>query len=121
MARTDKLSNYRTTVWLSSGGNAGTVTYVRTQIVDWTEDTIALRTGGWKSVTTKRKMNQAARQFGLGYGVHQRKGEWYVSRWDARTSTWVDEKPFDGDTYVFARSQGRTLGNMEDRTRCCAP
>lgn len=31
------------------------------------------------TVTTKRKMNQAANQFGLGYGVFQRKGDWFVT------------------------------------------
>jgi hypothetical protein len=32
-----------------------------------------------ESVTTKRKMVQASRQFGLGYTVGARKGEWFVT------------------------------------------
>ena len=74
MPRTDKLSNYRTT-WDASG-----VTYVSTRIVSWDDDRVTLRDGGWRSATTKRKMCQAALQFGLGYVVSQRKGDWYVTR-----------------------------------------
>ena len=40
---------------------------------------VMLDTGGWKGVTTKRKMNQAANQFDLSYGVHQHRHEWYVT------------------------------------------
>jgi hypothetical protein len=39
---------------------------------------VTLDSGGYQTVTTKRKMNQAANQFGLGYAVHQHKGEWFV-------------------------------------------
>jgi hypothetical protein len=74
MPRTDKLSNYRTT-WDNSG-----VTYVSTRIVAWDDDSVTLNSSGWRTVTTKRKMCQAASQFGLGFVVSQRKGEWYVTR-----------------------------------------
>lgn len=76
MPRMDKLSEYRTT-WFDDGDKGG-VTYVRTQIVSWTHDTVTLNSGGYETVTTKRKMNQAANQFALGFGVYQRKGKWYV-------------------------------------------
>jgi hypothetical protein len=101
MSRMDKLSSYRT-MWIGDNDH-GCVHYVRTNIVEWDDNTITLRTGGWRTVTTKRKMNQASRQFGLGYGVHQRKGEWYVSWWDPDTSQWCNERPFNGDTFVFIR------------------
>ena len=76
MPHMHKLSNYRTT-WFNEGDKGG-VTYVRTQIVSWTQDTVTLNSGGYETVTTKRKMNQAANQFALGFGVYQRKGKWYV-------------------------------------------
>jgi hypothetical protein len=101
MSRLDRLSPYKTKVMCTNGHIS--VVYHETLIVEATPNTVTLDTGGWRSVTTKRKMNQAARQFGLGYGVHQRKGEWYVSRWNARTSEWCNERPFDGDTFVFIR------------------
>ena len=101
MARYNQLSSYKTTV--SSDGDATRVTYHSTVIVEWTKDEITLRTGGWRGVTTKRKMNQAAWQFGLGYGVHQRKHEWYVSLWCAKTSEWICERPFDDSTFTLNR------------------
>lgn len=76
MPRMDKLSEYRTT-WAEDAAG-GVVTYVRTRIVEWTADTVTLRTGGWDTVTTRRKMNQAARQFGLPFSVYRRKGESFV-------------------------------------------
>jgi hypothetical protein len=98
----DRLSNYKT-LW-DTCNDTGGVSYVHTRIVEWDAHSVTLRTGGWRTVTTKRKMNQAARQFGLGYGVHQRKGRWYVSRWDNAAKQWIDEQPFDSDTFVFIRS-----------------
>ena len=65
----NRLSNYRTT-WTETNGR-GSVVYVHTPIVEWNEDTITLKSGGWESVTTKRKMNQSALQFGLGFGVEK--------------------------------------------------
>jgi hypothetical protein len=76
MPRTDRLSNYRTT-WHGNVAEGG-VTYVSTEIVKWDDKSVTLNSGGWRTVTTKRKMNQAARQFILGYRVEQKKGEWSV-------------------------------------------
>lgn len=78
MPSMNKLSTYRTTVMCTAGRIA--VTYVSTLIVDATPDTVTLDSGGWQTVTTKRKMCQAANQFGLGFKVFQEKGEWYVRR-----------------------------------------
>ena len=72
----NQLSTYKTT-WAETG-ESGVVTYTNTNIVSWTKGKIILRSGGWESVTTKRKMNQASIQFGLGVSVYQRKGVWYV-------------------------------------------
>jgi hypothetical protein len=73
----DKLSSYATTI----AGDGGTmrVTYHSTVIAEWTADTITLRTGGWDTVTTRRKMNQTARQFGLGFNVYRDGGESFVT------------------------------------------
>mgnify|MGYP003442670518 CR=1 FL=1 len=76
MPRTDKLSTYRTT-WAQKGGDV-TVTYASTVIVRASGDTVTLDSGGWRTVTTKRKMNQASNQFALRFCVFQRKGDWYV-------------------------------------------
>lgn len=76
MARTDRLSSYRTT-W-EHDATRGSVTYVSMRIVAWDGDNVTLNSGGWETVTTKRKMNQAANQFALRFCVYQRKGEWFV-------------------------------------------
>lgn len=76
MPRMNKLSNYATTV--AQAGPLLRVTYHSTAIVTASADLITLRTGGWDSVTTRRKMNQAARQFDLGYGVYRDKGKSFV-------------------------------------------
>ena len=76
MVRMDKLSTYCTTI--AQAGDLTAITYHKTQIVAFDRHNIVLRTGGWDSVTTRRKMNQAANQFGLGYSVYRDKGESYV-------------------------------------------
>ena len=77
MAQTHEVGKHATTV--STGDDGKTrVTYHSTDVVVFDADVIRLDTGGWFTVTTKTRMNQASSQFGLGYGVYQRKGLWYV-------------------------------------------
>ncbi len=99
MPQMDKLSTYRTTFEMGSHG--GSVTYISTKIVSWDANgNITLNSGGWQTVTTKRKMTQAARQFALGYCVSQRKGDWFVSIWNPTKEEYVAELPFrDGMTF----------------------
>ena len=73
MPKMDRLSPYVTTI--SGCGDLTIITYHSTQIVAFDRHNITLRTGGWDSVTTRRKMNQASRQFGLGFSVYREKGE----------------------------------------------
>ncbi len=75
----DRLSRYETQAYHDPDTGCGVVIYRGTPIVSWTPDQIFLNTGGWQTVTTKRKMNQAANQFGLGFSVHQHKHQWYVT------------------------------------------
>ncbi len=76
MPQMHKLSNYATTVGYKNGNT--TVTYHSTPIVEFDRDAIILRTGGHKSVTTKRKMQQASNQFDLGYKIYQKDYAWFV-------------------------------------------
>jgi hypothetical protein len=39
---------------------------------------VTLRTGGWRTATTKARMNQAANQFRLGFTVYQSRFDWFV-------------------------------------------
>ena len=40
--------------------------------------TIKLNSGGWRTVTTKLRMNQFARQYGMGYAIAQKDFSWSV-------------------------------------------
>ena len=47
-------------------------------ILDLKNNTITLDTGGWFTVTTKRRMNEAARAFGIQLTVFQQSKKWYA-------------------------------------------
>jgi hypothetical protein len=54
------------------------IRYHQTDVVSFTDDVVVLRSGGWETVTTKLRMNQAARQFNLGFTVYAKRRTWYV-------------------------------------------
>lgn len=95
MPRMDKLSSYKTVVF-SEGGKTKVV-YHSTVIVEWDTTSIVLNTGGWDTVTTRRKMNQASTQFGLGFSVSRVKGETIVSHLSTQGG------PFINNKFVIAR------------------
>lgn len=39
---------------------------------------VTLNTGGWQTVTTKNRINMALQVFGIGHGIYQHKGKWYI-------------------------------------------
>lgn len=93
MTRMNQLSSYKTTVAAGEDGLTR-VTYHRTAIVTWGEGVLRLATGGWDSVTTRRKMNQASQQFRLGFSVYRDRGESYV-RWpDGAVEPLIDKMEF---------------------------
>jgi len=49
-----------------------------TKIVSFDSETIKLDTGGYKTNTTKNRMNLASQEYNLDYTVFQKKGIWYV-------------------------------------------
>ena len=93
----NKLSTYKT-AWTEDANGVGSVIYTSTAIVSWDNDTITLRSGGWETVTTKRKMNQASHQFGLGFGVYQRDYTWFVDMPDGDTVLFTDGMTFSRNT-----------------------
>ena len=94
MAQTSICRGVATSVVCTNGRI--TVTYQNTRVVDVTTEHITLDTGGWKTVTTKLRMNQASVQFNLGYTVYQQKGQWFVGY---RGVT----RPFDQDEIILER------------------
>jgi hypothetical protein len=71
------LSQYRTTVATGRSGRTD-VTYYETVVVSFNEREVVLNTGGWWTTTTRVRMNQASRQFELGYLVFTERKSWYV-------------------------------------------
>ena len=77
MGQTDTLGRRGTTV--TKTDKVTYVQYHQTVVVEFNEHVIVLRTGGWNTVTTKARMNQASSQFDLDYHVYVSKGIWYVT------------------------------------------
>lgn len=67
---------HATTIFVENGWTH--VKYHATSVVKFNDDTIMLDSGGYRTVTTKRRMNQAAVQFDLGFQVFQKGYEWFV-------------------------------------------
>lgn len=82
------LSNHATTVATDRAGITR-VTYHKTAIVavDRAEGTVTLDSGGWRTYTTKLKMNQAAENLSLPFDVIQRNGIWLVYTPDSDVPT----------------------------------
>ena len=53
--------------------------YHQTDIVKIKDGAVTLNSGGWRTVTTKRRMNQCFEEWGLPFYLYQEKGEWKVS------------------------------------------
>ena len=76
------------------------VKYHDTEVVGLDDSRIILNSGGWNTVTTLRRMNQAAQRFLLHFHVYQEKHEWFVK--------FANEEPipfYDGITLSRDRSE----------------
>ncbi len=77
MTQTQRAEGVATTISAGRWGQT-VITYHSTQVVIFSDTHIALQSGGWRTATTKTRMNQASNQFNLGYQVIQRDFEWFV-------------------------------------------
>ncbi len=96
MSRLDEIGKHATTVSTSDiREGKTTVTYHETDVVvvNRSRNTITLDSGGWRTVTTKARMNQTSRQLSLGFGVWQRDFKWYVKH-HGRTYDFYDGMVF---------------------------
>tara|TARA_R110002167_G_scaffold192918_1_gene395512 strand:- start:1493 stop:1789 length:297 start_codon:yes stop_codon:yes gene_type:complete len=93
MGQMQTVGKTATTIAANDSGET-VVTYHATQVVKFSGERIVLNTGGWKTVTTKARMNQAANQFALGYTVFQKNHAWFVSFGGA-------DLPFDGESITL--------------------
>jgi len=94
MAQTQVFRGVETTTYRDHDGALVGV-YRGTPVVKQFGNVITLNTGGWKSNTTKNRMNQFANTYvHSAYGVTQKNYEWFVIVGDKMI-------PFIGDTITF--------------------
>ncbi len=103
MTQLQKLGKANTTVINHSNGATSVILY-KTEVVMFKPDGyITLDSGGWKTDTTRNRMNQASNQFNLGYRVYQKEGAWYVL-----VANISEPLPFvDGIRFYVQRVDGR--------------
>jgi len=86
MSQQTRLGTHATTIQ-NRYGIETVVRYHTTEIVRFSNERIELNTGGWRTATTKTRLNQASVQFGLGYHVHQKNYAWFVT-YGGNTHRW---------------------------------
>ena len=97
-----RVSKNNTTIKSADGWTV--VTLHGTDVVKFNDKEIILNTGGWKTVTTKARMNQVSNQFGLGYSVYQEDGTWYVCHgYDGNGQYKHNDIEFTGNVFTFQR------------------
>lgn len=82
MAQTQVIGKHKTKVYTANGFKI--VKYHWTEVVKFNDKEIILDSNGWRTATTRSRMNQASNQFDLNFGVFQKKGEWFVRFYDGR-------------------------------------
>lgn len=100
MSQNQTIGRTATQVTFNGGTLALAVKYHQTEVVKVDrQGVITLDSGGWMTATTKLRMNQAANQYGLGFGVFQKAGKWYV-----QVTGWPVMDFYDG--MMFKRGGG---------------
>lgn len=99
MTRMDKIESHATTI--STDNGITRVQYHDTIVVEWhqADNKAVLRSGGWETVTTKNRINQAANQFGLPFHVYQEDYVWYVVTGDP--FDWDNPQPFEDGMTIY--------------------
>ena len=94
MAQQYRLGTHKT--YIRTQNRTTKVRYHYTDVVSFSPSLITLNTGGWFTNTTKTRMNQASRQYNLGYRVQQIRGRWIVHYRGRKI-------PFTGNSVTFRR------------------
>jgi len=95
MSRQDTIGKTATVIYTDNNGMT-CVKYHDTDVVKFNNDKIILNSGGWKTNTTKLRMNQASRQFRLDFQVYQTDFNWYIVITDLKTMEQSIIEFFDG-------------------------
>ena len=107
MGQVNKLSRNNTSVWSEDGDTF--VRLHRTVVVTFSPSFVRLNTGGWYTVTTKTRMNQASNQFGLAYHVYQKGYDWFVTLPSGEVIPFKDGVEFDRVTGKLIHRTGKRI------------
>ena len=93
MAQVREVRGVATNIFTDAEGTH--IQYHSTRVVTLHKDgSVTLRTGGWRTSTTRLRMNQTFNQFGLPLKVYQKDYEWFVKSNDDR---WPWTYQFNGN------------------------
>lgn len=98
MSQTQRISSNNTAVIRRPDGYTEVFLHSTPVVTISQHGTIVLRTGGWKTHTTKTRMNQVSNEMNLGFGVFQVKGKWFVD-YEGQTL------PFETDTLIVRHAE----------------
>lgn len=92
------------------------ITYHSTQIVKYDDQSIVLNSGGYQTVTTKRRMNEVASTLGLGFRVYQENFDWFVV-YGGRVYPFQDRMTLDQQTkqaYTYHGEEITPIAQLRD-------
>ena len=95
LASSGTISRYQTKIKSSPAGQTQVIFYY-TPVVSFDNKQIILNSGGWWTMSTKKRMNQVSEFYGLGFRVFQKAGDWFVDYKNA-------VQPFDSRQISLAR------------------
>lgn len=61
---------------------------------DWVTYTVKLSNCGWTTRTTQSRLNAIFSQIPGFYGIHTKKGEWYLTDCEHNVTDWINNKEF---------------------------
>ena len=86
------------------------VIYHVTPVVTFDTHNIVLNTGGWHTATTKLRMNQASRQYRLGYTVYVARSKWYADyQYTWNGNIYIETYPFNHGKLKLARVENHRM------------
>ena len=103
MGQTRTIGRRGTAVTRDKDGDTN-VQYYNTIVVSFNQHTITLDTGGWRTATTKTRMNQTANQFNLGFHVYQKDSQWFVVLYVKDEYDWGNPIPYLDVIFIIDRA-----------------
>ena len=102
MANMQKIGSHKTTVRTENFDPLNPTVIVKyhdTDVVMFNDTYVYLNTSGFKTNTTKTRINQTANQYGLGFKVYQKNYTWFVKIFADYLNPVILK--FDGDDIAF--------------------